>query len=191
MGLSKRYCVQYLDGAVECFRDGFWYSDTGIIVKWAILASFFLFFFAWFLGGYLHAKARLRKGKPLLAYHRWLVSYQDRKRYGQTMQNQYSYYAQPPYAQQQQAYTPRPDGTWTEPPPVYNGDAPPGYMPPPPPGASKMDPNQAPGNVEMGWHPAPPPMGAQQTGGEGGFQQEMPPRPAQARLAKLTGRFRK
>ncbi|OAG08877.1 uncharacterized protein CC84DRAFT_1215339 [Paraphaeosphaeria sporulosa] len=194
MELTKRYCVQYLDGTVECFRDGFWYSDTGIIVKWAILASFFLFFMAWFLGGYLHAKARLRKGKPLLAYHRWLVSYQDRKRYGQTTQNRYEYYAQPPYPQQQQqqqqqAYGPRPDGTWPEPPPMYNGDAPPGYVPPP--GASKMDPNQAPGNVEMGQYPPPPPMGAQQTGGQSGFQQEMPPRPAQARLAGLLGRFRK
>jgi hypothetical protein len=95
MELTKRYCERYLDGTVECFRDGFWYSDvsvfpcpaclaprplhpcmltcavqTGIIVKWAILASFFFFFLAWFLGGYIHAKARLRKGKPLLAYHR-------------------------------------------------------------------------------------------------------------------------
>lgn len=75
---------------------------------------------------------------------------------------------------------------------MYNHDAPPGYVPPP--GATKMDPNQAPGNVEMGQYPPPPPMGAQQTGvtgGEGGFQQEMPPRPPQAKLAKLMGRFRK
>lgn len=28
MVLSKRYCVQYLDGTVECFRDGFWYTDV-------------------------------------------------------------------------------------------------------------------------------------------------------------------
>ncbi|KAF1968966.1 hypothetical protein BU23DRAFT_653943, partial [Bimuria novae-zelandiae CBS 107.79] len=174
----------------------------GIIVKWVILASFFLFFTAWFLGGYLHAKARLRKGKPLLAYHRWLVSYQDRKKYGQTMQNQYGYYAQPqqPYGQQQQqqqqqqpAYGPRPDGTWPEPPPLYNHDAPPGYVPQ---GATKMDPNQSPGNVEMGRYPPPPPppmgMGAQQQqGGQDEYRQDMPPRPAQAKLAKLMGRLRR
>ena len=81
---------------------------------------------------------------------------------------------------------------------MYNGEAPPGYVPPPQ-GASKMDPNQMPGGVEMGQYPPPPPlqqqqqqpMGAQQTGGNGGFAQEMPPRPAQARLAGLLGRFRK
>jgi hypothetical protein len=125
------------------------------------------------------------------------VSYQERKRYGQTMQNQHQYYAHQPYAHQQQqqpAYGPRPDGTWAEPPPMYNGDAPPGYMPPP--GATKMNPNQAPGNVELGQYPPPPPppppMGVQQTGGgEGGYQQEMPPRPPQARLAKFVGKFRK
>jgi hypothetical protein len=78
---------------------------------------------------------------------------------------------------------------------MYGGDAPPGYVPPP--GATKMDPNQNPGNVEMGQYPPPagaPPMGAQQTGtvgGEGQFQQEMPPRPPQAKLAKLMGRFRR
>jgi len=44
--------------------------ETGIIIKWAILATLFFIFVAWFLGGYLHAKSRLRKGKPLLAYHR-------------------------------------------------------------------------------------------------------------------------
>ncbi|KAJ4287329.1 hypothetical protein N0V90_012727 [Kalmusia sp. IMI 367209] len=191
MVLSKRYCVQYdEDRTIECFRDGFWYSDTGIIIKWVILASFFLFFMAWFLGGYLHAKARLRKGKPLLAYHRWLVSYQERKRYGQTRQNQYEYYTHQPYAQQQ-AYGPRPDGTWPEPPPMYNNDAPPGYVPPP--GATKMNPNQAPGGVEMGQFGPPPPMGAQQTGVQGGEGQypELPPKPQQAKLAKLISRFRR
>ena len=45
-------------------------TQTGLIVKWAILGGFFLFFTAWFLGGYIHAKYRLKKGKPLLAYHR-------------------------------------------------------------------------------------------------------------------------
>ena len=74
---------------------------------------------------------------------------------------------------------------------MYNQDAPPGYMPPPP-GATKMNPNQEPGNVEMGNYGAPPPpqQQQQQQGGEG-YGQEMPPRPAQAKLAKLMGRFRR
>lgn len=30
MVLQKRYCVEYVDGTVECFRDGFWYSEVGV-----------------------------------------------------------------------------------------------------------------------------------------------------------------
>jgi hypothetical protein len=41
-----------------------------MIIKWAILGSFFLFFMLWFFGGYIHAKRRLKAGKPLLKYHR-------------------------------------------------------------------------------------------------------------------------
>lgn len=205
MVLTKRYCVEYVDGTVECFREGFWYSDAGIIVKWVILAGFFFFFMAWFVGGYLHAKSRMKKGKPLLGYHRWLVSYSERKRYGQTPQNQFTFYAaQQPYGQQsygqpQQSYGPRSDGTWPEPPPMYNSDAPPGYMAPP--GATKMSPNQNAGVMEMPPYGVPPPVGAQQTGVVGGSgvdvenQQgaQMPPRPQQAKMAigKLMGRFRR
>ncbi|KAF2682724.1 hypothetical protein K458DRAFT_419572 [Lentithecium fluviatile CBS 122367] len=197
MGLTKRYCVEYVDGTVECFREGFWYSDTGIIVKWAILAGFFLFFMGWFLGGYLHAKSRMKKGKPLLGYHRWLVSYSERKKYGQTPQNHFTFYStQQPYGQPQ--YGPRPDGTWPEPPPMYTGDAPPGYVPPP--GATKMNPDQNGNAMEMPPYGVPPPMGAQQTGVVGGngdvenqHGAQMPPRPQQAKLAigKLIGRFRR
>jgi hypothetical protein len=90
MVLSKRYCVEYVDGTIECFRDGgFWYTEVclcrgwsilqasadrrlqkGMIIKWAILGSLFAFFMLWFIGGYIHAKRRLKAGKPLLGYHR-------------------------------------------------------------------------------------------------------------------------
>ena len=92
MVLDKRYCVDYDDGSRACYReDGFWYSDVsrasrfsdlltrtcslttqqkGTIVKWVILISFFSFFFLWFVGGYIHAKRRLKKGQQLLGYHR-------------------------------------------------------------------------------------------------------------------------
>lgn len=94
MVLSKRYyCITYDNGERECFNDdSFWYSDvrfppaasaqtqtikkadfqkqTGIIIKWIILASFFIIFFGWFVIGHIHAKQRLKKGLPLLAYHR-------------------------------------------------------------------------------------------------------------------------
>jgi hypothetical protein len=135
------------------------------------------------------------------------VSYQERKRYGQTPQNHFTFYAtQQPYGQQpngQMGYGPRPDGTWPEPPPMYNGDAPPGYMAPP--GATKTSPDQNGVGVAMEMPPygAPPPMGAQQSGvvgqnGNGNMdveqqQQSLPPRPQQAKVAlgKLLGRLRR
>lgn len=39
-------------------------------IKFAILASIFVVFVAYFLGGYLHAQRRIKKGLPPLAYHR-------------------------------------------------------------------------------------------------------------------------
>ncbi|KAF2118265.1 hypothetical protein BDV96DRAFT_380911 [Lophiotrema nucula] len=200
MGLQKRYCVEYVDGTVECFRDGFWYTDKGIIIKWCILAAIFFIFFAWFVGGYLHAKRRMKKGLPLMAYHRWLVPYRERQRFNQVPQNHFTFYASQPYQ-------PRPDGTYPEPPPMYsNNDAPPGYIPPP--GATKMNPNQA--YMEMPQYGIPPqPTGQQQNGVVGGVgdveaqhqqgqQQQyqtpdLPPRPQNAKVAmtNFLSRFRK
>ncbi|PSN63445.1 hypothetical protein BS50DRAFT_577185 [Corynespora cassiicola Philippines] len=209
MMLAKRYCVEYVDGTIECFRDGFWYSEKGVIIKWCILASIFLFFTLWFVGGYLHAKQRMKKGLPLLGYHRWLVSYNERRRYGQTPQNHFTFYAaQQPYGQRQ-------DGAYPEPPPMYNGsDPPPGYFAPP--GATKTNPNQAP--MEMPQYGMPPPqqpgaypVGPQQYGVVGGsssdpegqYQQQqqqqqqqnsqLPPRPQAAKVAltNFVSRFRR
>lgn len=98
MSFTKRECFERFDGSVECFNNGFWYSrvsrppqlthvdiafgspqrrrkltstlQTGEIIKWSVLAGIFLFFMAWFIGGYMHAKRRMRKGLPLKAYHR-------------------------------------------------------------------------------------------------------------------------
>jgi hypothetical protein len=44
--------------------------QKGIIIKWIILGVFFAVFMLWFVGGYIHAKQRLKKGLPLLRYHR-------------------------------------------------------------------------------------------------------------------------
>ncbi|KAF3001429.1 hypothetical protein E8E13_007826 [Curvularia kusanoi] len=178
-----------------------------MIIKWAILGGLFLIFMLWFIGGFIHAKRRLKAGKPLLGYHRFLVSYQDRKRYGQTPQNHFTFYAtQNPY-QQRPPYQQRQDGSWPEPPPMYNGtDAPPQYFAPP--GATKMNPNQGgPGQgMEMPQYGMPPngvPQGPQQSGvvGSGNANadvelggQALPPRPPQKAKAVLKGfteRFRK
>ncbi|KAF2627966.1 hypothetical protein BU25DRAFT_340545, partial [Macroventuria anomochaeta] len=178
--------------------------QKGMIIKWAILGSLFAFFMLWFIGGYIHAKRRLKAGKPLLAYHRFLVSWQERKRYGQTPQNHFTFYAtQNPY-QTRPPYQQRQDGSWPEPPPMYNGgDAPPQYFAPP--GATKVNPNQSGQQMEMPQYGAPVAQGPQQNGvvggngGNGGDveqggSQALPPRPPQKAKAVLKGftdRFRK
>ena len=163
----------------------------------------------WFVGGYIHAKRRMQKGLPLLAYHRvrnfhsrsspalpylsiltfslqWLVPYRERQRYGQTPQNHFTFYATQPYS-------PNADGTYNEPPPLYNNDMPPSYMPPP--GASKLNPTQ----TAMEMQPSTNmqhtsgfgAVGAQETGVVGGGQRsdlesqsaDLPPRPPRARIA--------
>ncbi|CAO2657001.1 Nn.00g058040.m01.CDS01 [Neocucurbitaria sp. VM-36] len=215
MILAKRYCVQYDDGDVRCYdEDGFWYSDKGVIIKWVLLALIFFTFFGWFLGGYIHAKRRLKKGQPLLAYHRFLVSYSERRRYGQAgiPQNHFTFYqTQNPYHPNAAAAAPyqqRQDGggAWTEPPPLYqNNDAPPQYFAPPPGAASKVHPSQA-GNtatatMEMPQYGAPQ-GGAQQSGVVGasgtadveqGETQALPPRPqaAKTRIMGFVERLRR
>ncbi|KAF1840454.1 uncharacterized protein K460DRAFT_208773 [Cucurbitaria berberidis CBS 394.84] len=216
MVLAKRYCVQYDSGQLRCYgEDGFWYTDVssirnrkGLIIKWIFLAVIFLLFM-YFIGGYIHAKNRMRKGLPLLAYHRFLVSGSDRRRYGQggVPQNHFTFYQT---QQQQQPYHPnapyqqRQDGAWAEPPPLYqNNDAPPQYFPPP--GATKAHPNQAggAGAMEMPQYGGGPQGGPQQSGVVGGSStadveqgqqtQQLPPRPqaAKAKILGLVERFRR
>ena len=161
----------------------------------------------------MHARRRLRTGQPLLSYHKWLVPYNERRRYGQAPQNHFTFYAtQPGYYPNQYPYGPRPDGTYPEPPPMYGGEAPPGYNVPA--GASKMHPNQNGNGMDMPQYGAPPPappptyMGGQTTGVVGGSAQEveqgqaqtqtqegaaLPPRPQNAKVAvkNFVSRFRR
>lgn len=57
---------------------GWWDSPTAIIVKWSILGAIVLFMFVWFVGGYIHARMRIKKGLPPLRYHRVSDSSFDR-----------------------------------------------------------------------------------------------------------------
>jgi len=52
--------------------DGYYSSDNWVYyaVKYAIVTSILVIFLAFLIGGYLHAKRRMKKGLPLLAYHR-------------------------------------------------------------------------------------------------------------------------
>jgi hypothetical protein len=44
--------------------------QTAYAIKWAIIAAIILIFCLYFLGGYMHAQRRMKRGLPPLAYHR-------------------------------------------------------------------------------------------------------------------------
>lgn len=131
-------------------------KQTGSAVRYTIVSILFFLLIAYFAGGYLHARRRLRKNLPPLAYHRWMVkrysSHHDptHPRYyyhphGAPMYHQNPYYGN---GQQQQ----HPDfigmqsSTHAPPPPAYNaGDAPPPVYQPPV-GSSKVAADQSFGN---------------------------------------------
>ncbi|KAF1992141.1 hypothetical protein K402DRAFT_416613 [Aulographum hederae CBS 113979] len=115
------------------YYDSWWFSETGFIVKWVVVSVIFFVFFVWIIGGYYHARRRIRQGLKPMGYHRWLVP--AHQRYSTVPVNSYAY------------YTSRPDGyggggpafgTYNEPPPVYGGEMPPTYQPPPPGGSKTM-----------------------------------------------------
>ncbi|KAG9232948.1 hypothetical protein BJ875DRAFT_62048 [Amylocarpus encephaloides] len=112
----------------------FWYTREGQIARWSIFFGIFFLFMAYMVGGYLHAKQRIRKGLVPLAYHRWLLSRRQRAQVDPNYQNPSAYYT--PYPQGAQY------GMNPMPPPMYdpNSQMPPTYQPPA--GATKVDPTQ-------------------------------------------------
>ncbi|CAM1504086.1 Fc.00g016770.m01.CDS01 [Cosmosporella sp. VM-42] len=113
-----------------------WYSSTGVIVKWTIFILIVVLFFGWIIGGYLHAKSRLKKGLMPLRYHRCLVS---RRQLAQV---------DPSYAYPRPQYSNYPNNQpngypmHNMPPPIYDPSRPPMYEGPPE-GGSKVDPAQS------------------------------------------------
>ena len=73
---SQRYLVFLgaMEQALQSRDDFVFQDDTGfrnaVIIKYSIIAAIFFAFFAWFVGGYFHARRRIKKGLPPLAYHR-------------------------------------------------------------------------------------------------------------------------
>lgn len=119
-----------------------WWSSEGYGVRYAIVAVFFGVVVLGLILSYLHAKRRIRRGLPPLAYHRWLV----RKR-TPYHQNHFVFYRHHDAGQGAQAhpmndYYGRQSAQFAQPPPAYNQqwDAPPVYQPPV--GASKAAANQ-------------------------------------------------
>ncbi|KAI0441928.1 hypothetical protein F4803DRAFT_521221 [Xylaria telfairii] len=116
----------------------FWYTTTGIIIKYVLFFTFLLVIVGWVVGGRFHAKRRLRKGLKPLSYHAWLLSRQERAQ------------VDPTYAYPQPVYRPVYGndhaggadyyGMHSMPPPVYDPSRPPVYDGPPV--GSKVDPVQ-------------------------------------------------
>ena len=96
-------------------------------IRYAIVALAFGILLLYFVGGYAHARRRMKKGLPPLAYHRWMVNRRLQPSYGMR-------YAQPHYGQNQgyqmENFAPGPPAYHNEeaPPPVYQ----------PPQGSSKV-----------------------------------------------------
>ncbi|KAL1835290.1 hypothetical protein VTK73DRAFT_5824 [Phialemonium thermophilum] len=180
------------------FDDGyvpFWYTRTGIIVKWSLFLGLITLFCLYLFLGYMHAKSRIRKGLPPLAYHRWLVSRAELARvdprYAYPQPAGYSTYR--PYPEQYGMYAMPPPPVYdpNEPrPPMYDGrmpetkagPAPPNAAaaaaaaapPPPPPAAAAATAPQQPSGVSGDYAPPPgPPPSAlrpQSTGNSNPFR---------------------
>ncbi|KAI1772609.1 hypothetical protein F4818DRAFT_133612 [Hypoxylon cercidicola] len=137
----------------------FWYTRTGVIVKWSIFLGIITLLALYMVLGRMHAKKRVNKGLKPMAYHGWLLSRQERAgvdpRYAWP-QASYTSYQQPGAG-----YGPGTYGMHAMPPPVYD----PNNRPPmyegggAPMGGSKVDPVQT--GVEPARQPsddfAPPP----------------------------------
>lgn len=123
--LFKRQCVDY-DTQSNCYNS-FWWTDTGLAIRYAIVVFLFLVIVLFLLFSYLHAQQRIKRGLPPLGYHRWLVTRRSHPRYN--FQNPNAYYMGTNMPAQQPG-----------PPPYNNWDVPPQYQPPI--GASKAMANQ-------------------------------------------------
>ncbi|KAK3694605.1 hypothetical protein B0T22DRAFT_345769, partial [Podospora appendiculata] len=135
-----RECLRTADGYID--EDScdvpFWYTRTGVIVKWSLFLGLTVIFGLYLMLGYMHAKKRMQKGLPPLRYHRWLVTRAELARVDPRYQN--------PQAEAQ-AYHPNNQYYSMQtmpPPPVYDPTSarPPMYEGPPPAGSTKADPSQ-------------------------------------------------
>ncbi|KAK0730366.1 hypothetical protein B0H67DRAFT_548333 [Lasiosphaeris hirsuta] len=141
-----RECLRTDDGFIDedsCYVP-FWYTRTGVILKWSLFLGLTALIGLYILLGYLHAKRRIAKGLAPLGYHRWLISRSQLAR----VDPRYQYPAANamPYNPNNQYYNMHA----MPPPPVYDPNRPPMYPGPPgpPDGATKVDPSQQDTGVE-------------------------------------------
>ncbi|KAK6210751.1 hypothetical protein LQW54_005956 [Pestalotiopsis sp. IQ-011] len=132
----------------------FWWTRTGIIVKWSIFLAIVVGFMLWLVLGYMHAKRRINKGLKPLGYHRCLLGRAELARVDPAYGYPHATYTN--YAPPGAGYY----GMQPMPPPVYDPNRPPQYpggpAPPPPMGGSKVDPEQGAGDYAPPSGPPPP-----------------------------------
>ncbi|KAI0853339.1 hypothetical protein F5Y00DRAFT_224440 [Daldinia vernicosa] len=145
----------------------FWYTRTGVIVKWSLFLGILLLLMLYLVLGRMHARKLIRQGRKPMAYHGWLLSRQERG----TVDPQYAW-PQASYTTYQQGpgYGAPNYGMHHMPPPVYDpNNRPPMYEGGPPPmGSTKIDPVQTgveparqPAGDDYAPPPGPPPSAAQ------------------------------
>ncbi|KAJ8110283.1 hypothetical protein ONZ43_g5908 [Nemania bipapillata] len=132
--LARRQLVERDDGDDIWF----WYTSTGIIIKYAIFFGILFLIALWVVGGRVHAKRRLGRGQKPLGYHAWLLSRAERAQ----VDPAYAYAAQNPVYRPVYGAPNGGDyyGMHPMPPPVYDPARPPVYDGPP--AGSKIDPVQ-------------------------------------------------
>lgn len=101
-------------------------EQTGMAVRYSITLVLLALILLYFVGGYLHARQRVRKGLAPLPYHRWMV-----RRY---TPQPHGYQAPGPRGSAPESYDMH---VYPPPPPAYNHNEAPPPVYQPPEGASK------------------------------------------------------
>ncbi|KAK5131313.1 hypothetical protein LTR08_001152 [Meristemomyces frigidus] len=115
-----------------------WWTPTGMAIRYTLASLIFAAALLFLVGGYLHARRRAAQGLPPLPYHRWMLGRQRRHNNNNNdsspySQRYYAHYQQPPHQQhqqqQQQGYM---MNDYLPPPPAYHTSElpPPVYQPP-------------------------------------------------------------
>ncbi|KAF2154762.1 hypothetical protein K461DRAFT_311164 [Myriangium duriaei CBS 260.36] len=147
---KRQQCTNY-DTQADCYTS-FWWSNTGLAIRYAIVAVLFVLIAIFLMVSYLHAQRRVKRGLPPLGYHRWMLA----RRY-QPQYNPNAYYMNGNMGHNGQGYgMPQ----YQQGPPAYNWDAPPQYQPPA--GGSKAMANQNFGRNETSSDPTRPVAGMSQ-----------------------------
>ncbi|KAL8895893.1 MAG: hypothetical protein Q9192_003391 [Flavoplaca navasiana] len=149
------------------YHGDWWYSETAEVIRWVIVAGLLFGLFLLVVGGYVHARRRVRRGQTPLRYHRVSPPYLSRCCFGLPPMNktwllprsQRRFQPAQPFTFYQHQQNPYEMYPYPAPPPgrtlplstaiqgtdfiaYHNNGGPPPPRYEPPQGASKMNPSQ-------------------------------------------------